>query len=460
MASTSRTFFASQPLFALVLGVFLPALPATAQDVLQDGSSVDGSFTVDQDLVVKGDTRTDTLEVDGLATLDSLSVRLPISQGAQIGTNDFNAGLSLFDGQVCIGSECNDASVGQPANAALKLRARRPGILFEDTDTNPVGNGRDWRLALNDTIPGGFSRFSIQDAESGRVPFTVQGGALENTLWLGGSHFVGIGTTFPDQSLDIVSNVGTGTVIEMQNTALAGNVIYHLAVRADGEFQVFDRGWLTAPLRIQPNIGDDQLVMTAQGVGFGTDTPAAPLHLQRTDGSAEVLVENTAASPAAAARGMFTMRNNGGSFFTLDNTDAGTTWFFTHENSAPNRFIIADAVTDGPEFTLTADGDVTIPGNFISGSTTLNVPDYVFEDGYALRPLSEVQTFIAANKHLPDVPSVADVARDGLDLTQMQLAQLRKIEELTLYTLEQETRLAAQAREIADLRALVKTLLD
>ena len=84
MASTSRTFFASQPLFALVLGVFLPALPATAQDVLQDGSSVDGSFTVDQDLVVKGDTRTDTLEVDGLATLDSLSVRLPISQGAQI----------------------------------------------------------------------------------------------------------------------------------------------------------------------------------------------------------------------------------------------------------------------------------------------------------------------------------------------------------------------------------------
>ena len=437
MASTSRTFFASQPLFALVLGVFLPALPATAQDVLQDGSSVDGSFTVDQDLVVKGDTRTDTLEVDGLATLDSLSVRLPISQGAQIGTNDFNAGLSLFDGQVCIGSECNDASVGQPANAALKLRARRPGILFEDTDTNPVGNGRDWRLALNDTIPGGFSRFSIQDAESGRVPFTVQGGALENTLWLGGSHFVGIGTTFPDQSLDIVSNVGTGTVIEMQNTALAGNVIYHLAVRADGEFQVFDRGWLTAPLRIQPNIGDDQLVMTAQGVGFGTD------------GSAEVLVENTAASPAAAARGMFTMRNNGGSFFTLDNTDAGTTWFFTHENSAPNRFIIADAVTDGPEFTLTAEGDITIPGNFISGATTLNVPDYVFEEGYDLRPLSEVASFVAANRHLPDVPSAADVAREGLDVTQMQMALLKKVEELTLYTLEQQAVITDQAARLA-----------
>jgi len=202
------------------------------------------------------------------------------------------------------------------------------------------------------------------------------------------------------------------------------------------------------------------LVDTTSGaVGLGTGAPAAPLHVTRADGTASVLVENTGRSPSAV-REMLTMRNNGGSYFTLDNTQAGTTWFFTHENSAPNRFIIADAVTDGPEFTLTADGDVTIPGNFISGSTTLNVPDYVFEDGYALRPLSEVQTFIAANKHLPDVPSVADVARDGLDLTQMQLAQLRKIEELTLYTLEQETRLAAQAREIADLRALVKTLLD
>ena len=131
-----------------------------------------------------------------------------------------------------------------------------------------------------------------------------------------------------------------------------------------------------------------------------------------------------------------------------------------HEDAAPNRFIIADAVADGPEMSLTADGVLTVPGGFVVGATTLNVPDYVFEADYALPSLSEVAAFIDANRHLPDVPSAADVARDGLDLTQMQLSQLKKIEELTLYTLEQEARLEAQAREIADLRRLVETLLE
>ena len=126
----------------------------------------------------------------------------------------------------------------------------------------------------------------------------------------------------------------------------------------------------------------------------------------------------------------------------MDNTAAGTTWFFTHEQAAPNRFIIADGVTDGPEFSLTAGGDITIPGSFISGATTLNVPDYVFDDGYALRPLSEVASFIDAHSHLPDVPSAAQIADTGLDMTAMQMALLKKVEELTLYTLEQEARLA------------------
>ena len=76
----------------------------------------------------------------------------------------------------------------------------------------------------------------------------------------------------------------------------------------------------------------------------------------------------------------------------------------------------------------------------------MNVPDYVFADDYALRPLADVQAFIDANSHLPDVPSEADIKANGVDMTQMQMVLLKKVEELTLYTLEQDRIIAAQAR--------------
>ena len=62
--------------------------------------------------------------------------------------------------------------------------------------------------------------------------------------------------------------------------------------------------------------------------------------------------------------------------------------------------------------------------------------DYVFADDYRLRPLTEVETFIAANDHLPDVPSAREIQENGLDIAAMTTKMMAKIEELTLYTIE------------------------
>ena len=62
--------------------------------------------------------------------------------------------------------------------------------------------------------------------------------------------------------------------------------------------------------------------------------------------------------------------------------------------------------------------------------------DFVFEKDYALNPLTEVASFIEKNKHLPDVPSEAEVLEKGIDLAKMDAILLRKIEELTLYVIE------------------------
>ena len=114
---------------------------------------------------------------------------------------------------------------------------------------------------------------------------------------------------------------------------------------------------------------------------------------------------------------------------------------------------------DGPEMRVNAEGYVIATTGFRVGATNLIVPDYVFEPDYALRPLAEVATFIEQNKHLPDVPSAADVAAEGLDITEMQFALLKKVEELTLYTLDLEQARAAQQTTIATQEANIATLL-
>jgi len=67
--------------------------------------------------------------------------------------------------------------------------------------------------------------------------------------------------------------------------------------------------------------------------------------------------------------------------------------------------------------------------------------DNVFEDGYDLLSLDELQKYVVKNKHLPDVPSEKEVLESGYKVSEMQGVLLKKIEELTLYVLEQQKRI-------------------
>ncbi|HRW22318.1 MAG TPA: hypothetical protein P5509_10105, partial [Bacteroidales bacterium] len=70
--------------------------------------------------------------------------------------------------------------------------------------------------------------------------------------------------------------------------------------------------------------------------------------------------------------------------------------------------------------------------------------DYVFDDEYQLMSLDELSEFIKTNKHLPNIPSEAEVMKEGnFDLGEMNKILLEKIEELTLYILQQEERIKA-----------------
>jgi hypothetical protein len=86
-----------------------------------------------------------------------------------------------------------------------------------------------------------------------------------------------------------------------------------------------------------------------------------------------------------------------------------------------------------------------VKGNGKVYATEVNVmlastpfPDYVFEADYKLMSLNELSQFISNNKHLPGVPSAQEVANNGssVNVGEMQIILLKKVEELTLYMLE------------------------
>jgi len=73
--------------------------------------------------------------------------------------------------------------------------------------------------------------------------------------------------------------------------------------------------------------------------------------------------------------------------------------------------------------------------------------DHVFKPEYNLKPLAEVETFIQENNHLPEIPSEKQMQQDGLNVNEFQIKLLQKIEELTLYVIQQEKRMEELERE-------------
>ncbi len=79
-------------------------------------------------------------------------------------------------------------------------------------------------------------------------------------------------------------------------------------------------------------------------------------------------------------------------------------------------------------------------------------PDYVFHTSYKLMPLSQVENFIKTKGHLPEVPSATEVTEKGIAVGTNQALLLKKIEELTLYIIEQNKKIEQLTGEVDQLK--------
>lgn len=194
------------------------------------------------------------------------------------------------------------------------------------------------------------------------------------------------------------------------------------------------------------------LFVEGGNVGVSVETPTSALHVKRSNGTARITVEETA--PTVQNRTLFSLINNGGPMFSVTNANSGQAWSF-HTGGA--RFNISLIGSGVDEFRLSPGGNLAISGALTTSGGFY--PDYVFEPDYELMPLADLARFIEENGHLPNVPSAEE--SDGgksINMTELQLRLLEKVEELTLYTLQQEETLQRQEQVIQALQAQVERL--
>jgi hypothetical protein len=101
----------------------------------------------------------------------------------------------------------------------------------------------------------------------------------------------------------------------------------------------------------------------------------------------------------------------------------------------------------------------TVFGKMVAKScfiTINNWADYVFNPDYSLPKLVDVEMFYKANRRLPEIPSEKEVVENGVDLAQMNKLLLMKIEELTLYLVEQQKQIENNKQDIKALQLLIK----
>lgn len=184
----------------------------------------------------------------------------------------------------------------------------------------------------------------------------------------------------------------------------------------------------------------ERMRITSGGnIGIGTTNPLAKLHIM---GNANTSFMFDASSSTSGYTATFRLNDTG-----LSIGHNSTVRNLTFVNSLGVNMTIEQGGRVGvgtQNFpTLIGASDISAYRLFVKGgilTDELRVAtgwaDYVFEDNYNLKPLSEVESFIETNGHLPNVPSAKQVELEGISVGEMAKIQQEKIEELTLYIIE------------------------
>ncbi|SED94903.1 hypothetical protein SAMN04487765_0891 [Tenacibaculum sp. MAR_2010_89] len=312
----------------------------------------------------------------------------------------------------------------------------------------------------------------------------IGSGTLNGLITLGGGKgYSSIGSTRSDGGLVLGKNIYTrynggddNFVARVGKTKTDG--FSGIKMGQNGQIDFFGKeGNVTLDEVANSNQNIKLRIDTKGNVGIGTINPSTKLDVASNSFG---LPATSGSSPNGFLRIGFTDRSWGGTeilsgIINSHNQDyAGYIQAKNPINYSQNRTFLIN-----PQGGKVGIGTENIPSEYklaVAGKTITeevkvqlreNWPDFVFEKNYNLPTLTEVEKHIKEKGHLKDIPSAKDVEKNGFFLGEMDAKLLQKIEELTLYTLEQEKRLKEQdkkfekqEKELKELKILVKRLLE
>ncbi|MEP5338787.1 MAG: hypothetical protein ABJL44_19115 [Algibacter sp.] len=225
-------------------------------------------------------------------------------------------------------------------------------------------------------------------------------------------------------------------------------------------------------LSLQPNSGN---------VGIGTNDPKAKLDIVKNSSTDAVGLRLT--NSGWSSNMSTSLEFKTGSYKTVATSKISSIMngsgnagdrlgFFVQDNSTinPNNNPLVEKLSLLPNGdvgigTTNPDAKLAVKGDIHTQEVKVDLlgavmPDYVFYKDYKLKTLTEVEQYINEKGHLPNIPSAKDAETNGLLLKEMNLKLLEKIEELTLYTIQQEKEIKTLKKDVDKVEVLEDRLLQ
>ncbi len=339
----------------------------------------------------------------------------------------------IVDGSACIGQDCvNGESFGFDT---LRLKENNLRIKFQDTSSSSSFPTNDWQITANDSANGGAEKFSIDDIDGGKTPFTILASAPSHSLYVNASGNVGLGTSTPVVELHVVD--GDTPTLRLQQDGSSGFTPQTWDV-AGNETNFFVRdvtNGSTLPFRIRPGAPESSIDIAATGnVGIGSTSPDSNLDIEGS--TPGMRFTNT-----GTAGGGFRFQMNG-STGTLNWRDLSTNNDVVKIIQGGNANLLrvgsdgtgADAVNtvsigstnSGQEAVLDVRGSISVDGSSVHA-------DYVFESDYDLASIEDQAAFMWQEKHLPSLPKAPEGLQGPVNLVSHQMGILEELEKAHIY---------------------------
>lgn len=252
---------------------------------------------------------------------------------------------------------------------------------------------------------------------------------------------------------------------------IRGNAGYSSATTPDYTFWNNDQAGIFHPatnvIGFSTNGAENMRIHSNGFVGIGATAPVEKLHVH--DGAIKITGTNPnggpmilfGGSPASAPYGEFGIEyavgDHGMNFWKPFNSHnvAGSTigatnyvMFINDDGNVGINTLASTLNASGYAYKLSVNGSIRAKEVVVETGWA----DFVFDKNYKLSSLKEVESFIAANGHLENIPTTAEVQKNGVALGQVETLLLQKIEEMTLYLIELDKKNEALEKEVSKLK--------